>query len=397
MASSIHVRFLIFPTAVLFSAALFTASLLAQRASQGTPVAGLTPAQRQAFNEGARVFAKNYQIAEGLGPVFNDESCEDCHRNGGGSNRTVTRFGRLDARGDFDSLALLGGSLRQARGIGAITTVDGTHEFSGERTPSQATVSTRRRSQSLRGLGFVDAVPDETWFAIAEEQRASDPATAGRVHIVENVVTGRPAVGKFGWKAQVPSLLQFSGDALLNEQGITNPFFMDEICPQGDCDALAFNPAPALNDDGHDVEAIAHFMTMLAAPARGPVTDEVNAGETIFHDIGCAGCHRATLRTGQSNIAALNLTTFQPYSDFLLHDMGSLGDGIVQGDAGGREMRTAPLWGLRNTNRLLHDGLATTIEQAIRLHDGQGRGARDRFNALEPERVAQLLAFLRSL
>jgi CxxC motif-containing protein (DUF1111 family) len=396
MRISIHSAILL-AAALLFATAL-TLPLLAQ---QGPPlsnaVGGLTPAQRQAFAEGARVFAKNYVVAEGLGPVFNDESCDDCHRGGGGTNRTVTRFGRLDARGDFDALAILGGSLRQSRGIGAITTADGTHEFGGERTPNQATITTPRRSASLRGLGFVDAVPDETWEAIAEEERAADEATAGRVHMVENLSTRRRAAGKFGWKAQVPSLLQFSADALLNEMGITNPLFRDEPCPQGDCDALAFNPTPALNDDGHDTEAIADFMTMLAAPTRGPVTDDVVAGELIFQEIGCANCHRPTIRTGRSDIAALNRTDFRPYSDFLLHDMGSLGDGIVQEQASGREFRTAPLWGLRNNNRLLHDGRSRSLEDAIRRHDGQGAAARDRFNALDADRVARLLAFLRSL
>ena len=397
MTTNIHARVFVFPAAVLLAAAAFTASVVAQRASQGTPVGGLTPAQQQAFAEGARVFAKDYAIAEGLGPIFNDESCEDCHRAGGGSNRTVTRFGRLDARGDFDALANLGGSLRQSRGIGSVTTVDGTHDFSAERTPNEATITTRRRSQSLRGLGFVDAVPDETWMAIAEEQRAADAATAGRVHMVDDLSARRRVVGKFGWKAQVPTLFQFSADALLNEMGITNPLFRDEPCPQGDCNALAFNPTPALNDDGRDVEAIADFMTMLAAPTRGPITDDVIAGEQLFHEIGCATCHRPTIRTGRSDIAAFNRTDFHPYSDFLLHDMGSLGDGIVQDEATGREMRTAPLWGLRNNNRLLHDGLARSLEQAIERHDGQGKAARDRFNALDAERAAKLLAFLRSL
>jgi CxxC motif-containing protein (DUF1111 family) len=396
MKSSIQSASL-FASALLFAAALSFPVRAQQGPPPGNAVGGLTPAQRQAFAEGARVFAKDYVVAEGLGPVFNDESCDDCHRGGGGTNRTVTRFGRLDARGDFDALPDLGGSLRQSRGIGSITTVDGTHDFGGERTPNQATISTPRRSSSLRGLGFVDAVPDETWEAIAAEERASDETTAGRVHMVDNLSTRRRAVGKFGWKAQVPTLLQFSADALLNEMGITNPLFRDEPCPQGDCDALAFNPTPALNDDGHDVEAIADFMTMLAAPTRGPVDNNVISGEQTFHEIGCASCHRPTIRTGRSDIAALNRTDFHPYSDFLLHDMGSLGDGIVQDQATGREMRTAPLWGLRNNNRLLHDGRSRSLEDAIRRHDGQGRAARDRFNELDADRVVQLLAFLRSL
>lgn len=321
----------------------------------------------------------------------------DCHRNGGGTNRTVRRFGRLD-RGVFDSLAELGGSLIQSRGIGSVTTVAATHDFVGERTPPDEMVTTLRRSHALQGFGLVDAVPDDTWGAIAQTQLQADPSTAGRVNIVLEISTGRAAVGTFGWKAQVPTLMQFAGDALLNEIGITNPLFRDEACPQGDCwAALDFNPAAAMNDDGRDLEALTTFMTMLASPARGPITDAVIAGEQVFMQIGCGICHRPTLRTGPSQVGALNRVDFHPYSDFLLHDMGSLGDGIAQGQATGLEMRTQPLWGLRNTNRFMHDAATNNLEEAIRRHDGQGAAARDRFVELAADPLAQLLAFLRSL
>ena len=381
----------------LAAAAVMSFQLMAQQNPPGAaPVAGLTPAQRLAFDEGGRTFSKTYDIADGLGPVFNDRSCVACHRGGGGGNRTVTRFARIE-NGIFDPLVELGGSLIQSRGIGLITTRDGAHDFGGERVPAEANVRTARRTTTALGLGFVDAVPDDTWLAIAQAEAAADDGTAGRVNVVLNLATGRGAVGKFGWKAQVPSLLQFSAEALLNEQGITNPQFRDENCPQGDCAALAFNPAPALNDDGRDVQALSDFMTMLAAPVRGAITVNVTAGEAVFAEIGCGSCHLPTLRTGPSPISALNQATFQPYSDFLLHDMGPLGDGIVQGQSSGREMRTAPLWGLRSANRLLHDGGVTSIEQAIQRHDGQARRARDRFAALDAVRLDALLAFLRSL
>jgi len=379
----------------VFAVAGFQA-IAQQRPPGAIPVAGLTPAQQIAFNQGSRTFSKNYQIADGLGPVFNDESCSDCHRNGGASNRTVRRFGRVD-RGVFDPLAELGGSLIQSRGIRSITTVDGTHDFVGEQTPADATVTTLRRSQAVQGLGLVDAVPDDAWRALAQAQLQADLSTAGRVNIVIDIATGRPAVGKFGWKAQVPTLAQFAADALLNEIGITNPLFRNEVCPQGDCRALDFNPAPAMNDDGRDVEDLASFMTMIAPPARGPITADAIAGEQVFTQIGCAGCHRPTLRSGPSPIAALDQVDFHPYSDFLLHDMGSLGDGIAQGQATGREIRTQPLWGLRNANRFMHDAATTDLEEAIRRHDGQARAARDQFVELAPGQLAQLLAFLRSL
>ena len=360
------------------------------------PVADLTLAQRQAFDEGARTFGKQYQLEDGLGPVFNDESCADCHRGGGDSNRTVIRFGRLE-QNTFDGLERFGGSLIQARGIGPVTTADGTHDFRGETVPADATVQSRRKSQPLFGLGLVDAVPDETLYAVAEEQQESDPVTAGRVQLVFDPTTGGTVVGRFGWKAQVPTLRAFAGDALLNEMGITSPGFRDEICPQGDCSALAFNPAPALNDDGRDAEAMTDFMRMLAPPSRGPTDDQTARGDTVFQQIGCATCHRPSLQSGPSQVRALDRAVFRPYSDFLLHDMGRLGDGIAQASASGSEMRTAPLWGVRLLTRYLHDGSANTLEDAIRRHDGQGRPARQRFDGLsDPDRDA-LLAFLRSL
>ena len=356
----------------------------------------LTIAQRQAFADGVRAFGRHYTTADGLGPVFNDDSCAACHQGGGGSNRRVTRFGRTSS-GGFDPLDDLGGSLVQDEGIGSVTTADGTHAFTGERVPAEATVIARRKSQSLLGLGFVDAVPDGTWFAIAEEEQAVDPATAGRVQLVFDPATGASVAGRFGWKAQVPTLRRFAGDALLTEMGITSPGFRDEVCPQGDCLALGFNPAPALNDDGRDVAALTDFMSMLAPPLRGAITDEVLEGERVFQQLGCASCHRPAIQTGPSAFRALDRAVFHPYSDFLLHDMGRLGDGISQGSASGQEVRTPPLWGLHLLNRYLHDGSAETIEEAIRRHDGQGRPSRNRFDGMNDADRAALLAFLNSL
>lgn len=359
------------------------------------PIAGLTVAERQAFEAGARAFARAYDVAEGLGPVFNDDSCNACHRGGGGSNRRVTRIARVDEAG-VDALAELGGSLLQDRGIGAVRTADGDWTFDGETVPAAATLVVRRKSQPLFGLGLVDAVPESTFDAIADAQAAATPAVAGRVaRFVDDA--GHVVVGRFGWKAQVPSLHRFSGDALLNEMGITNPEFRDEVCPQGNCDALRFNPTPALNDDGRDLDAIADFMIMLAAPGRGAASDETARGEQVFTSIGCGACHQRQLTTGPHAIRALDRVTFEPWSDFLLHDMGPLGDGLAQGAAGPAEMRTAPLWGLRNETRFLHDGSAASLEQAIERHGGQGLGSRRRFDALPADARDALLAFLRSL
>jgi len=217
------------------------------------------------------------------------------------------------------------------------------------------------------------------------------------VHMVDNAAAGMQTMGKFGWKAQVPTLFQFSGDALLNETGITNPGFPDENCPSGNCAELAFNPRPGLNDTGVGVLALTDFQALLAPPPRGAITAEAAAGEEVFNAIGCNACHVATLQSGSNPNPAFDRVTYHPYSDFLLHDMGALGDGIEQGSATGREIRTAPLWGLRVIVSFLHDARAKTVQDAIVAHDGQARASRDRYNALSEADRTKLLAFLKSL
>jgi CxxC motif-containing protein (DUF1111 family) len=363
----------------------------------GASLTGLTATEMAAFNAGRGAFNRDAAVASGLGPVFNDSSCGACHDGpaaGGGSNRNVTRFARR-VNGVFDSLAELGGSLVQNRAIGART--GSAHNFAPETVPAQATIVTQRRTTPLFGLGLVDATPDAFFIALASAEAARADGTAGRVNMTDNIRAGTKTVGRFGWKAQVPTLFQFAGDALLNEMGITTPDFPNENCPQGNCSELAFNPAPGINDNGSTPAALNDFMSMLAAPARPVQSADAIQGEQIFNSAGCASCHLATLTTGSSPIAALDHKTYHPYSDFLLHDMGSLGDGIEMASSTGTEVRTAPLWGLRFINRYLHDGRATTLEQAIVAHDGQATTSRDRFASLPADQKAKVIAFLQSL
>jgi len=364
----------------------------------GEPLRGLTADELTRFAAGLEEFDEVETIDGGLGPVFNEAACSTCHTNpvGGTNGRVETRFGRLVA-GLFDPMASAGGSLLQDQGIGPVGGDPPTHHYAAELVPTDATITAKRITTPLFGLGLVDAVADEYLLQLARLQATNSPRTAGTPHMVLEIRSGRMRVGRFGWKAQVPTLFQFSGDAYLNEMGITNPEFPDESCPQGDCTGLAHNPAPDLNDDGEGVEAFNDFMTLLAPPARGPNTFLVLKGRALFSQIGCANCHTPTLVTGPSPVAALSRKVFAPFSDFLLHDMGSLGDGIVQGQAGGRQMRTAPLWGVRTRTALLHDGRAPTIRAAIVAHDGQGRFARTRFLGLSVGGRAALLAFVRSL
>src|SRR2546421_3639728 len=401
---------------LVFAAAILPT--LSYAAGFGDPLPGLTREQEGALQDGKTGFVAVETATEGLGPIFNETSCAACHVGppgtaatdtvGGTTERLETRFGK-SVYGGFDPLANKGGSLLQDHAIGAAaqylvnpTPYCLTFVFIPESVPAEANVVARRRTTPLFGLGLVDAVPDNTLIALSAFEGIFYPATSGQPSHLINADNGEPAIGRFGWKAQVPTLHVFSGDAYLNEMGVTNPSFMAESCPQGDCSTadghpLSCNPSQGLNDDGDDVDHFTNFMQLLAPPPRGAVGPQQIAGETIFDAIGCAQCHTTTMTAGPSPIAALDHVDFHPFSDFLLHDMGSLGDGIPQNEATGRLMRTQPLWGLRTQTRLLHDGRALTISDAITAHKGQGATAAAAFAVLDPISRALLLDFLNSL
>ncbi len=361
----------------------------------GQPLAGLTPAQLADFNEGGVEFRNVETVAGGLGPIFNDVSCVACHSAGGvggASRATVTRFGRT-VNGVFDPLESQGGSLLQARSIN-----QGIREI----VPPAANTVARRVTTPLFGAGLIEAIPDST--IVLGTLRAKPAGIVGKVSVVRDVVSGVNRIGRFGWKAQQATLLAFSGDAYLNEMGITNRFFPTENAPNGNLELLArFDRVAEIEDEidplegKADIDRAADFMRLLAPPPRGPATASSVAGEAIFTRVDCAVCHTPTMRTGRQPIAALSGKDVGLYSDLLLHDMGALGDGIAQGTAGGRDMRTAPLWGLRSRPSWLHDGRANTVDQAVRGHAGEAQNSRDRYVSLSAAERQQLLDFLNTL
>lgn len=384
----------------------------------GAPLPNLSAAELARFQAGKVSFEEQEGVADGIGPVFNDISCAACHKGmatGGGSDVLSVRFGaRVD--GVFDPLFSLGGPTIQSKGIGPIGDVD----FVGEIVPPQAMIVASRRATQVFGLGLVDAVSDSTLESLAFWQLITSPDTAGRPNYVTDLRTGEHRIGRFGWKAQLASLYDFSGDAYKDEMGITvagfssrrqpgviTPFFpgddgrllSEENVPQGDAELLDSNPVASPNEpDDEDLILFTDFMTFLAPPPPlAESTASIRRGSRTFDEIGCAVCHIPTLMTGFHESRALRSKEFHPYSDFLLHDMGSLGDGIEQGIATGTEMRTAPLWGLRTQPAFLHDGRATTIEEAILAHDGQGQKARERFRRLAKKKRQDMLEFLGSL
>ena len=403
------------------------------RADLGDPLPGLTPEQLDQFNVGLQEFTKLECMDDGLGPVFTGPippldcptgdgpamACSTCHdRNGAGGGSTLgiseTRYGRLDDQGYFDPMSDWGGSLRKHNGVGEVQGIPGHPEcdgygFTGEVVPDGATVTAQRRSLPLFGLTYLNHVPDHELLAIAALERVLMPETAGTAALVPDPLSGLMAVGKFGWKAQQHSLEAFAGDAYLNEMGITNFIFGVENCSslQGcnlDCDPDQNQPndQPDPETGLTDTQKFQDFMRFLDIYPQALQSPD-RAGLELFTEIGCANCHRPALVTGANlDIPALNHRRFYAFTDGLLHDMGTSGDGIAQAGAGRLEMRTAPLMGLSTQKvngqfSLFHDGQSQSIEAAILRHDGQGRAAAIAFDGLPPTDRDALISFLNSI
>ncbi len=379
----------------------FDSCTLALQPRMGQPVRGLSPEDLDLFTAGLAEFNRDFDEGEGLGPIFNQDSCGSCHAVpavGGSGTIQVMRFGQATKSG-FDPLDSLGGSLLQFNGLSAECF---------ETVPPQANVMTNRLTPSIFGGGLIEAISDAD--LLENVSSPPSPAVSGIAHMVEPLedIGGTMRVGRFGWKAQVATILTFAGDAALNEMGITNRLVPNENAPNGDmvalaaCDAI---PDPEDGPDGegfHFIDRITHFQRMLAAPPQTPRSGMT--GEQLFINIGCADCHIAdSFNTGITDIASLSDRTIKPYSDFLLHDMGALGDGIVQGAGTEREMRTPALWGVRIRDVLLHDArvaggtFSSRIVDAVAEHGGEGALSAANFAALSVGDQDAVIAFLDSL
>jgi CxxC motif-containing protein (DUF1111 family) len=356
----------------------------------------------RSFNDNRFIFEEVEGVADGLGPTFNAQACRECHQNivtGGASQIAEHRTGRIELLQFVESI---GGSLIQSRS---------THPDIFERVPFEDSVGTLRISTNTLGAGFIEAVANETLLGIRDRQPAAIRGTALEVAVLE--ANNAPRIGRFGWKSQHASLESFAADAYLNEMGITTPILPDENTSLGRLVGFGtpFDLVPDPEDDGIDVVAFANFMRATKAPPRGAITATVRAGETLFNSVGCNACHVSTLRTAAPGTRinggvlrvrdAVGNRIIHPYSDFLLHDIGT-GDGIpvLPGAAfasTATQIRTAPLWAMRTRNRLMHDGLSFTKQEAIARHAGQATAAKTAFNSLTPAQRDQVLVFLDSL
>lgn len=353
----------------------------------------------RSFNDNRFIFEEVEDADDGLGPTYNAQSCRECHQNivtGGASQITVQRAGHLLNGEFFDSQ---GGSLIHSRA---------THPDAMELLTLVDTVKTFRISPTTLGDGYVEAIANDTLIHIRDNQPLGLRGTAVIVAVLE--AQGRARIGRFGWKSQHASLESFAADAYLNEMGITTPLLPIENTSAGR-DVSKFDFVKDPEDDGEDAQAFANFMRATMAPPRGTMSAQAVAGEQVFARTGCATCHVTSITTAPAGTAinggalivrpALGNKIIHPYSDFLLHDVGT-GDGIPiqptpEYAATANKIRTAPLWGLRTRNRLMHDGLTFTREEAILRHGGQAAGVRRDYQALSAAAKAALIAFLNTL
>lgn len=358
------------------------------------------------FDLDREVFDAAEEIDEGLGPVYNAQACRECHQNpvsGAASQTTELRVGRFDG---FTFTDRPGGSLINDRAINAAIQ---------ERVAGADNVADLRSSLNVLGDGFIEALPDSVFNNIRNAQPSGMKGQIINVPVLESPGTTR--IARFGWKNQHASLLSFAADAYLNEMGITSPLQPTENTSNG-TSVAAFDTvadpeeAPTATEPfGPDVEAFARFMRATKVPPRDTVaaaTSDVITGGNLFTSIGCNICHTPSMTTAPAGTsfnggkfvvpAALGEKIIHPYSDFMLHDVGT-GDGIVQngGQSTRNKLRTPPLWGLRTRSRLMHDLLSVTRNDAILRHTNEAEPVIQNYIFLSTNQKNQLIAFINSL
>ena len=369
------------------------------------------------FEDNKFIFSERETIEDGLGPTYNDVGCVECHQS--------VDVGAFGQQMEFRAGHISGGAFVDAPG-GQLIHVRATDSDIVEHISTAETVKAFRITLSTLGDGFIEALANQTLQNNVAAQPLAQRGTLTNVPVTEANNTLR--IGRFGWKAQQASLLSFSGDAYLNEMGITNPFdgFGGRSSSAADAGThenpastaegvvnvtfpSAFDPVADPEDDGDDVLAFADFMAATRAPGRqNPIPAAANRGDSLFNAVGCAVCHTRTFVTAAPGTlinggaftvpAALGNKIIHPFSDFALHNVGT-GDGIVQnaGQGSANQIRTPPLWGMRARNRFMHEGLNITVFDSIQLHAGQATTARNNFNSLTAGQQNDLIAFVLSL
>lgn len=373
------------------------------------PIGTLTPEQLALHINGDEEFARVFGVIDGLGPIFVQNSCESCHAGDGKGNpfNNLTRFGQYDANGNWDPMLEQGGPQLQHRSIA---------NYEPESIPDGAQ-STQFIAPNVTGLGYLASVTDQTILAMADPTDADGDGISGVVNYVD-AFEGLPIdsryhqqqfngkyIGRFGRKASAINLTHQTVGAYKQDMGITSDFDTeDPVNMQSSVfsdDNVANPEIPAAT-----VNKVVFYLQTLEAPRRRDETSAIiEEGAALFGEIGCANCHKQQLVTGPSEVEALNEVSFYPYTDMLLHDMGAdLDDNYTEGVVETYEWRTMPLWGLGLQKDsqggqmfLLHDGRASTYEEAIEYHGGEASTSRSNFRQLTAEKKQRIVDFLNSL
>ena len=361
----------------------------------GDPLPGLSAAERERFARGRAVFDSVFTPETGLGPLFNAEACGECHEEpvtGGTGDEVERHASAFHPEGPgraCDELVALGGPVFQRRVTPALRAAVG---IDSEPVPPRATAIAARTSVDIFGFGLLDAVPDSAILAYADPEDRDGDGISGRPN---RFFDGR--LGRFGRKALVPTLREFNDGAFVIEQGITTPAVPDEGTFGGSPFPAGTDPVAEPELAGEATELVDFFVRLLAPPAPRRQSRETRQGREAFARAGCDGCHVPVLRTGDNPNPQLRHREVAAYTDLLLHDMGPELADICFALATPSEFRTEPLMGVRLMTRFLHDGRASTLEQAIELHGGEGARSRDLFRALPAAQRAAVVAFLKTL
>jgi CxxC motif-containing protein (DUF1111 family) len=401
-------------------------------AGAGGAIAGLTTKEGKFFADGQSRFAEVDTVATGLGPRFNMNSCAGCHAQpaSGGSSPATNPQVAVAPPGQFLNVSAFissTGPVREARfksdgGVHDLYTIVG---LSG--TPAGCTIPQPAFAAHLASNDVIFRIPTPTFGAglieaITDATILSNVGIPKAFGIVghENRNGNDGTLTRFGWKAQNKSLVIFSGEAYNVEQGVANELFPDERGEAGIPDPDVCKTVTSPNDHTNfeltqpqsvpsDVIGFANFMRFLAAPAAActvgvDCSPSINNGSALFNSTGCATCHIRSMQTGNHSTAALRFQTANLFSDLLVHNMGTLGDGIAQGAAGPNEFRTAPLWGVGQRIFFLHDGRTSDLLTAIEAHANGGTDTTseavaviNNFNNLITTQKQDILNFLRSL
>lgn len=370
------------------------------------PVEGLTPAQNAQFLAGDIAFNNEiFNAKTGLGPFFVATSCGSCHAGDGKGHpfTTLVRYGQYDNQGNiYDGN---GGPQLQNRSLPG---------FSPEEIPHGASFS-KFTPPANTGLGFLAAITDEQIIANADPEDLDGDGISGVPNYLSPPSYFQPMwfhkningkyIGRFGKKAAAIDLLIQTVNAYNEDMGITSEYRMNEPSIYNGTVEMPDNvPDPEIS--ASTIKNVVFYLRTLKAPIqRNANSPEVVAGKNLFMQVSCGKCHKPEFTTPKSDVEALSNKTFYPYTDLLLHDMGSqLDDGYTEGTAKTSEWRTPALWGLGLSKKsqggqyfLMHDGRAKSIDEAIQMHGGEAENSKNQYNSLSPAERAAVIKFLESL